>query len=352
VSTPRIEISLGKIAHNVSTLKDLYGGRGVQISAVTKVVCGEPRVAEALVECGIRILADSRIANIQKMRDAGVDATFLLLRGPSLSQAADVVKYAELSLNSDLSVIRELSRHAVKQEATHKIIVMVELGDLREGVMPADLRRTVEQVLKLDGIALAGIGANLACFGGIKPDDDNMGRLSQLARDVEEEFGLKLTYVSGGNSANYTWLMSTEDVGMINDLRIGESIYLGCETLFREPIQGLFTDAFTLVAEVIESQTKPSVPYGQSCQNAAGDLPEFTDLGDMRRVILAIGSQDVLVSGLTPKVEIDILGASGDHTIVDARETEFTVGDEVTFDLNYGALLSAMTSPYVQKVII
>jgi predicted amino acid racemase len=286
------------------------------------------------------------------MRDAGVDAMFLLLRSPSLSQAADVVTYADLSLNSDLSVIRELSRQAVKQEAIHRIIVMVELGDLREGVMPADLPSAVGQVLTLGGITLAGIGANLACFGGIKPDDVNMGYLSELARDVERKFGLTLTHVSGGNSANYAWFMSTEDVGMINDLRLGESIYLGRETLFREPIPGLFTDAFTLVAEVIESRYKPSVPYGQSCQNAAGDLPSFTDRGDMRRVILAIGSQDVLVSGLTPKTEMDILGSSGDHTIADAKETEYIAGDEVTFDLNYGALQSAMTSPYVQKVVI
>jgi predicted amino acid racemase len=352
VSTPRIEISLGKIAHNAHTLKDLYGGRGIQISAVTKVVCGEPSVAETLVECGIRTLADSRIANIRRMRDAGVDATFLLLRGPSLSQAADVVRFADLSLNSDLSVIRELSRHAVEQQSIHKIILMVELGDLREGVMPADLPAAVEQVLQLGGISLVGIGTNLACFGGIKPDDANMGHLSELARDVEAEFGLKLTHVSGGNSANYAWFMSTGDVGMINDLRIGESIYLGCETLSREPIPGLFPDAFTLVAEVIESRTKPSVPYGQSGQNAAGDVPEFKDLGDMRRVILAIGSQDVLVSGLIPRAEIEILGASGDHTIVDARETEYKVGDEVAFGLNYGALQSAMTSPYVHKVVI
>lgn len=352
MSTPRIEISLGKIAHNAHTLKDLYGGKGIQISAVTKVVCGEPRIAATLVECGMQILADSRVANIRRMRDAGVDAKFLLLRSPSPSEAEDVVEYADLSLNSDLSAIRELSRCAVGRGVIHEIILMVELGDLREGMMPSEVSGAVEEVLGLKGIKLAGIGANLACFGGIKPDDQNMGELSNIARDLETQFGMKLDQVSGGNSANYAWFMSTADVGMINDLRIGESIYLGCETLFREPIEGLFTDAFTLVAEVIESRTKPSVPWGHACQNAAGAHPEFEDRGDIRRLILAIGSQDVRVSGLTPRTEIEILGASGDHTVVDARNMEYGAGDEVAFNLDYGALLSAMTSPYVHKVIV
>lgn len=350
--TPRIEISLAKIAHNASTLKDLYGGRGIDISAVTKVVCGDPRVAAVLVDCGIGMLADSRIANIRKMRDAGIESVFMLLRSPSLSQVAEVVRYADLSLNSDLAVIRQLSRQAVKQQVIHKIILMVELGDLREGLMPADLQGAVEQVLEMDGIALVGIGANLACFGGIKPDDANMARLSQMVRDVEERFAVVLTHVSGGNSANYAWFMSTNDLGRITDLRLGESIYLGCETLFRRPIEGLFTDAFTLVAEVIESLIKPSLPYGEQCQNAAGYLPEFRDRGEIRRIILSIGSQDVVVSGLRPRAEIDILGASSDHIILDGRNGDYAAGDELEFDLDYGALLSVMTSPYVEKVVV
>ena len=352
MSTPRIEICLAKIAHNARALKALYGGRGVDISAVTKVMCGDPRVAAVLVDCGIEMLADSRIANIRRMRDAGIESVFMLLRSPSLSQAAEVVAYADLSLNSDLSVIRELSAEAVKQRVIHEIILMVELGDLREGVMPADVEDAVAQVLELDGIALVGIGTNLACFGGITPDDANMARLSQIARDIEERFGVVLAQVSGGNSANYAWFMSTEDLGRITDVRLGESIYLGRETLFRNPIEGLFTDAFTLVAEVIESIIKPSVPYGEACQNAAGGVPEFSDRGEIRRIILSIGSQDVVVSGLTPRAGIDILGASSDHLILDCGSGEYVAGDQLEFDLDYGALLSVMTSPYVKKVIV
>ena len=348
--TPRIEMNLEKIAHNAKALKDLYGSKGIDVIGVTKVVCGNPYVANTLVKSGISILADSRIENIRKMRNSGVQAQFLLLRTPCISQAETVVKYADMSLNTEFAVIKRLSKFAVDCERSHKIILMVELGDLREGLMPSDLDNTVKQVLEFENIELIGIGTNLACFGGVKPDEEKMGCLTSIAIDIEDKFGLKLKIVSGGNSANYDWFTSTKDIGRINNLRLGESIYLGCETLNRKPIPGLYTDAFTLVAEVIESKIKPSVPYGVVCQDAFGNVPEFKDRGLIRRAILGVGLQDVLVSGLTPRLDIEILGASSDHIIVDTKNIDLKVGDELEFDLNYGALLSAMTSLYVNKI--
>ena len=347
--TPRIEIDLGKIAHNVKTLVELYGSKGIDVIGVTKAICGNPYVADTLVKNGINILADSRIANIKRMRSAGVKAMFLLLRTPSLSQAEEVVEYADISLNTELTVIKKLSKFAIENKSIHKIILMLELGDLREGLMPVDLDSTIKHVLELEGIEIVGIGTNLACFGGIKPDKEKMDYLSTIAKDVDKKFGLKLKYISGGNSANYDWFMATDDIGKINNLRIGESIYLGCETLNRKPIPKLFTDAFTLIAEVIESKVKPSLPYGEVSQDAFGNVPKFQDQGQINRAILDIGLQDVLVSGLTPRLNIDIIGASSDHIIVNTKKIDLKTGNEVEFDLNYGALLSAMTSPYVIK---
>ncbi|MDA9563460.1 alanine/ornithine racemase family PLP-dependent enzyme [Flavobacteriales bacterium] len=350
--TPRIEINLGKVIHNTQLLKELYGSRGIDIIGVTKAVCGNPIIANALVKSGIKILGDSRISNIKKMRNAGVKAQFLLLRIPLLSQASDVVQYTEISLNSELVVIKKLSKFAVTLNITHKIILMVELGDLREGLLPTEVESTVKEILKLKGIELVGIGTNLACFGGIKPDEKNMGDLSAIANSIEEKFQLQLKFVSGGNSANYNWLISTRSIQRINNLRLGESIYLGRETLHRTPIPQLHTDAFILIAEVIESKTKASLPSGKINQNAHGDIPEFQDQGPIRRAILGIGLQDVAVSGLTPELDIDILGASSDHLIINAKQTQLKVGIEVSFRLNYAALLSAMTSPYVTKNIV
>ena len=349
--TPRVVISLDKITHNARALKAQFGSRGVDVIGVTKVVCGDPAVAAALVDGGLSTLADSRVANIRRMRDAGIRARFLLLRTPFPSQTEDVVKYTDMSVNSELSVIKQLSTVARASKTTHKIALMVELGDLREGIMPRDLEGAVAQIIKLDGIELAGIGTNLACFGGIAPDDENMSQLSSIVRMLEERFELNFEFVSGGNSANYSWLGSASDIGRINNVRLGESIFLGCETLRREPIPDLFLDAFTLVVEVIESKINPSVPYvADVCQDAFGKVPRFQDLGEMRRAILGVGLQDVQPSGLTPRPPIDVIGASSDHIIVNAGRLSLEVGDEVEFDLDYGALLPAMTSPYVTKI--
>lgn len=238
----------------------------------------------------------------------------------------------------------------IEDKGEHKIILMVELGDLREGLMPSDLEETIQQVLELEGIELKGIGTNLACFGGIEPDEEKMQYLSLLATKIEKKFNLKLDIISGGNSANYNWFKSTKNIGRINNLRLGESIFMGCESLHRKPIPGLFTDAFTMIAEVIESKVKPSVPYGKVGQNAFGETPSFQNQGQMKRAILGIGLQDVLVSGLKPRMDIQLLGASGDHTIIDAKQINLNVGDQLEFDLNYATLLSAMTSPYVIKM--
>jgi predicted amino acid racemase len=349
---PRVEIALDKLAHNAQKLAALYGSKGICVTAVTKGVCGSPPIASALLDGGIRSFGDSRIANIQRMRQAGLGAQFILIRSPMPSQVGRVVEFADVSLNTEISVIRLLADHAAKRGKTHRIILMVELGDLREGILPGDVESVVREVIGLPGIELIGVGTNLACFGGIRPTETNMRELSAIASTVRRMFGVNLEIVSGGNSANYQWFVSTPDVGLVNHLRIGEGILLGCDTLTRERIPGLYTDAFTLVAEVIELKTKPSRPYGEIAQDAFGHVPAFEDNGNVRRAILALGRQDVDVSAIEPRIEADILGASSDHLILDVRDPDLGVGDEVRFDVGYGALLRAMTSPYVEKVYL
>jgi predicted amino acid racemase len=352
LTTPRIEINLAKIAHNAEKLIHLYNTKGIGLMGVTKVVCGGEAIAKVLVSKGFLMLADSKLENLKKMRDAKIKAQYVLLRTPALSEIDSVIKFADISMNTELAVIKKLSAAANKYNTLHKIILMIEMGDLREGILPIHLEGFIQEIMELTGIKIVGIGANFACFGGIKPSKTNLGDLSILASVIEEKFSLSLSCISGGNSANYSWFMTAANIGKINNLRIGESIYLGCESLGRTAIPELFTDAFTLVAEVIESKIKSSKPYGEIGQDAFGNHPQFEDRGQMKRIILSVGSQDVLVSGLTPRLDIEILGSSSDHTLLDAKKIDLEVGDEVMFNLNYGALLSVMTSPYVFKKYI
>ncbi len=318
---------------------------------VSKAVLGEPLIAEAMIQGGVSYIADSRIENIQRMKKAGIKTPLVLLR-TALSQAELVVQNADMSLNSEIETIKKLSHFAQAYNKTHQIILMVEMGDLREGILAPDLPLFIKEVLSLPNIKLVGLGCNLACYGGIKPDDQNMNRLTELVAAAQIEFNLNLDLVSGGNSANFDWFQSTKDIGEINNLRIGESILLGCETVNRTPILGLHIDVFKLFAEVIESKEKQSVPSGTICQDAFGQTPTFEDQGSFQRVILGLGRQDVEVSGLKPMGQLSLLGASSDHIILKSPNNKLQVGDEVSFSLDYAALLSAMTSPFVKKKFI
>jgi predicted amino acid racemase len=285
------------------------------------------------------------------MRNAGITTQFVLLR-TALSQAEIVIRNADISLNTEIDTIKELSRYAKMHDTLHRIIIMVELGDLREGVLPCDLSQFIKAVLDLPHIKIIGIGCNLACHGGIQPDNENMSQLSKLANSIEKEFQIKLEIISGGNSANYEWSKSEQKLGKINNLRLGELILLGRETINRKAIPGLHLGAFSLIAEVIESKNKPSLPWGEICQNAFGNISTFQDRGIRRRVIIALGRQDVLVSGLIPDNDLEILGSSSDHIILDSNNCNYEIGNEVKFKLDYGGLLSAMTSPFIAKQIV
>jgi predicted amino acid racemase len=349
MSAPRLEIDLRKIHHNARTLVERLDKRGISVTGITKATLGSAEIATTLLEAGVKRLGDSRIENIEAMRPALGAAEMTLIRSPMLSQAKRVVMSADVSCNTEIEVIKKLSLEAQKASLTHGVILMVELGDLREGIMPEDVTDTVRETLNLPNIVFKGIGTNLACRSGVSPDSRNMTMLSELADSVEATLGLSIDIVSGGNSANLEWALSGAEIGRINDLRLGEAILLGCETLHRQPIDGLHTDAITLCAEVIEAKVKPTKPSGTIAQTAFGVAPPVTDRGLVTQAILAVGQQDIDPSGLRAPTGINVLGASSDHLILESEELKLAVGTEVTFQLNYSALVRAMTSPFIGK---
>lgn len=344
---PRLEIDLRKIHHNTSILLDRLARYGISVSGITKAILGSPEIARVLLNAGAKTLGDSRIENIKTMRKAGVSTPIWLIRSPMISQVDNVVTYADISFNTELDVIKALSTAAQKAGRTHGIVLMVELGDLREGIMPEDVESIVRATLDLPNLDFKGIGANLACRSGVAPDATNMGELSALANSLDATFGFEMEIVSGGSSANLDWVFSGADTGRINNLRLGESILLGLNPLNREPIDGLHIDAFKLVAEVIESKLKPSQPRGEIMQTAFGTPPPIINQGNISQVLLAIGEQDTDPNGLIPPRSFKIIAASSDHLILNAGDHHLSAGDEVDFLLNYSALLRAMTSPFI-----
>jgi predicted amino acid racemase len=359
---PTLEINLMKIQHNAKILKNLLSERNFSIIGINKVSQGDPLISKSLTQGGIEYIGDSRITNIIKMKENGVEAQFVLIRVPSHSEIPFIIEYADYSVNTELETIKLLANEAIKQEKIHKIILMIEMGDLREGIDPSNLEFYVKEILSLKNIKLCGIGTNMKCFRGIIPTDENMEKLSHYAKDIEEKFDLDLRFVSGGNSANYKWFISNKNHGAINNLRIGEAIFLGRETINFNPIPKLYTDVFKLTAEIVELKTRTSNSQGEIVSNAFGEpvrdfqMSDNNEKGTVRtmriQALLDLGRVDIAINGLIPMENIKILGGTSDYLVVEVNGNNFHIGQKINFNLNYEALLRVMASPYITKKYI
>ncbi len=347
MTAPRLEVRLDRIHHNARTLVDRLATRGIAVTGITKATLGSPEVAATLIDAGVTAIGESRIEGLERLRAAGITTPLVLVRSPMISQVDRIVASADVSLNTEPEVLAALDTAAHRQHRVHGVVLMVELGDLREGLLPADVEVVARQVLASAHLDLCGIGVNLACQSGVVPDGDNMGELSRLATVLERSLGVRLGTVSGGNSASLAWACASAGVGRVDELRLGESILLGTDPLDRRPLDGLHADAFTLVAEVIEAKVKPTQPWGAVGPSAFGSPPRAADRGLANRAIVALGEQDVDPTDLLAPTGIGVLGASSDHLVLDTGHRHLVPGDEVRFGVGYRALLRAMTSPFV-----
>ncbi len=353
-SYPTLFIDTRKIAHNARLVSGMLAGQGMRLVGVAKAVMGHPAVAKAMIAGGASAIGDSRIENLRKLRESGYTGETLLLRAPSPSRIDETVRFADASLNSDAGTVRLLGEAASKLGKRHEVILMIDTGDLREGVMEEDAVRVAREMSKVPGVEFSGIGTNLACFGGVIPTRVKMESLLSVKKVIEDSLGIPIRRVSGGNSANMRVVMAGDVPPGITELRVGETVILGTEGVGREPVPGLHLDAITLVAEVIEVGKKPSVPFGQIGQDAFGAVPVFVDKGRRTRAILAAGRQDLDPDTLKPvESGIAVIGASSDHLLCDVEDAgrQLRPGDTVTFVTGYSALLRAVTSPFVEKVV-
>lgn len=350
---PRINIHLDAITENTQHMVSVCAKHNVKPAGVTKLACALPEVAKAILAGGITLLADSRLRNLKKIKN--LHSQTLLLRLPALSEVDDVVEFADISLNSELVTLQALSDAALVKGKRHQVIVMHDLGDLREGgFFEEETLALCREAIHLPGIELVGLGTNLACYGGVEPTYDNQNQLVALARQIEEENDITFQFISGASSAGLGLMMRSELPSGVNQLRLGASLLMGIG-LNDDPVPHTRQDTFQLEAEIIEIKVKPSVPVNSTALDAFGNKPEFVDRGLRRRALCAIGKQDVDISQLTPvDKNIIVIGGSSDHLILDINDCnqDYKIGTAVKFDLSYSAVLQCMTSEYVYKHMI
>ena len=348
----RLRIDLQKITQNTEVITGLCAEHSINVIGVTKSCCGMPAVAEAMLAGGVQGLTDSRLGNIRRMKEASIKAGMLLLRSPALSETADTVRLADVSLNSELQVVAALAQEARTLGKLHQVILTVDVGDRREGLMPGEVATVADKVEGLEGIQLLGLGSNVGCLSDMCPSRWDTQLLVEVVARVEDVIGRRLSVISGGSSIHLTMVEQGRLPSRINQLRIGERILLGTDPGGSQ-FASFYTsqDAFSLTGEVIEVKWKTPRPEGG--HESLGGLPLAGDQALQCRAILALGRQDIEVEGLKPKDPgVEVIGATSDHLVVDVTANPVEVGDDLEFGLTYAALTRAMASPYVTKKVM
>lgn len=343
-----------KIRENARAVVELCAAHGIEVAGVTKCCCGEPEVARAMLAGGCTMLADSRLANVERLRVAGVDAPIMLLRLPSFGEADDVVRLTDYSLNSEAETVKALSRAAQKAGVTHAVVLMVDTGDRREGVQPERVVEVCRDLLELPGIELAGLGTSLNCLCGVCPTPENQQRFADITERAEAELGLRFRLVSGGHTGNLHLVQEGLVPERFNHFRVGEAIVTGTDVSTWAELPTPYRDTFKVYAEVVEVQDKPSAPEGTIGPDAFMEVHEWPDRGVRRRAIVALGEIDLRTSSLIPmRPGIELVGASSDHLVLDvtAARPPVRLGEELEFDTIYPAVSTGWASSGTTKVV-
>lgn len=353
-----IELYKKKLATNYRYLDKLFKDNGKEWAVVTKMLCGNEEYIKEIISLGAKELCDSRISNLRVVKSIDPNVQTVYIKPPAKRSIEDVVKYADASFNTELDTIRMLSAEAQKQEKMHKIIIMIELGDLREGVMGENLIDFYQSIFELPNIKVTGIGTNLNCLNGVLPSQDKLIQLGLYQQLIEAKFDRHIPWVTGGTSVIIPLIFQHQVPDVVNHFRVGETLYFGNNLLTDEPLEGMETDVIRLFTEIIEITEKPKVPIGYLAENPSGEVFKVSeeDYGaNMQRAILDIGLLDISTDFLIPEdKDLELVGASSDMLVADlgSSKKQYKVGDLVSFKLKYMGALGLLNSDYIGKRLV
>ncbi|TVR28175.1 MAG: alanine/ornithine racemase family PLP-dependent enzyme [Balneolaceae bacterium] len=350
-----VKLYRSELRHNFEFLDKLFKENNVKWGITTKLLCGSKGFLEEVINLGIGEVHDSRISNLQAIKEIDPDTITIYIKPPPKDAIPDVIRYADISLNTELSTLHELSDEAMRQDRVHKVIIMIEMGDLREGVMREDLLNFYEKVFQLPGIEVVGLGTNLNCLHGVMPDGDKLIQLALYKQIIELRFKKEIPLVSGGTTVTIPLLLRNQLPLGVNHFRVGEALFFGKNLFTNGLIEGMSDQVMELYTQIIEISEKPLVPMGELGVNPQGKTTQIAE-GDYGRTsyraIIDIGVLDIQPDYLIPVNEkIKILDASSDMLILDVgtNPEDYKVGDMIRFKLKYMGALGLMSSDYIEK---
>jgi ornithine racemase len=346
-----------KLKHNYDFLQNLFEDHDIEWGVVTKLFCGNEDYIREVINLGAREIHDSRVSNLKVIKSIDPEVQTVYIKPPPKKYIPEIVKYADVSFNTELETIRLLSEEAVKQDRKHMIIIMIEMGDLREGVMREELIDFYGEIFRLPNIEVIGLGTNLNCLHGVMPSSDKLIQLALYKQIIELKFNRKIRWVSGGTTVVLPLVLRGDLPDSVNHFRVGEALYFGVDLFSGDIIDGMEPSVLELFTQVIEIHEKPLIPSGELAANPQGETLEIDEelYGKTAfRAILDIGYLDIQPDFLIPKSkDIEIVDASSDMLVVNVgqNERDLKVGDMVRFQLKYVGALGLMNSNYIDKYV-
>ncbi|MCO6148793.1 alanine racemase [Flavobacterium sp. NRK1] len=354
-----IKLDRKKLKHNYLYLQKLFQSRNIEWGVVSKILCGNKLFIKEIIDLGVREIHDSRISNLKTIKELCPEVQTVYIKPPAKRSISKIVKYADVSFNTEIDTIKMLSEEAVKQNVIHKIIIMIEMGDLREGIIGEDLIYFYGEVTRLPNIEIRGIGTNLNCLSGVMPNQDKLIQLSLYKQLIEAKFNISIPWVSGGTSVAIPLILKNARPMAVNHFRVGEALFFGNDLFTGKIIEGMESEVFKLYAEIIEINEKPDVPSGELGENVAGntfEMNEGQDLGTSSlRAILDIGLLDMQPQYIEPEDEnITLIDASSDMLVVDISNSngDYKIGDLISFRIRYMGALYLLNSDYIEKIVV
>lgn len=357
----KICIYPSRIIENIKKMSLFCEKHDKQWTFVTKVLGGyQPLLKKILQSDAIRkthSIGDSRVSSLKTIKSIDKNLVTMYLKPPSSSFVKNVIKYADISLNTDFDTINKLNKEAQNQQKFHKILIMIEMGELREGVMREKFIDFYSKVFDLSNIEVLGIGTNLGCMYGIEPTFDKLIQLCLYKQLIENKFNRGINLVSGGSSITLPLLSRGKVPKGINHLRIGEAVFLGTSPLNTKKFSNLSTNAFEFKATIVELEKKQQIPDGVIGNGNVGhaSVPD-QQLKNIEeyKAVLDFGVVDVDIDDITPKdTQARFVGTTSDLSVYGLGQhlKNYKTGGYLSFSPSYMAVARLMNSKYIDKDI-
>jgi alanine racemase len=296
----RVIIDLSAIRHNLNQVKRIVGSE-VDIMGVVKSDAyghGLIEVSRVLVEEGVNSLGVANVDEAISLRKAGIEVPIVLLCGfSSLNEVTLIIKEQFLPVVYNLDMTEALNRESIRAGKKTGILIKVDTGMGRLGIMMNDAFEFLGKVSRLKGLDFKGIISHLSSAD----EDDSDFTLQQIKRyrrliNGATDMGFHLTMNSLLNSAG---IMRYGDAHF-DVVRPGIMLYGGLpDPGFKSSVE--LKPAMHLVGKVLQVKMIPSghpVGYGRSYYTRGSELIAMTSIGYGDGIPRGVSNKgEVIISG-------------------------------------------------------